>query len=178
VLRWRNPLVTVPVLVTLCAAAKADCSIDGAPLRGRGTDLAPGRHVVALALADVARWGGLLMFALTGDNGGSPGASPRDGPPLLLSAGDGTWKYALEPPREEGWKSVDFDDLAWPALVRVAAPPLGQDANAYRVERCAELGAICLGLPAPATGTGPVWVRRVFEVTAPEAGPAGQGGTT
>ena len=54
VLRWRNPLAAVPVRVHLYSPGKAVCFFDGSELRTAGADLAPGLHVIAIALEGIA----------------------------------------------------------------------------------------------------------------------------
>lgn len=136
-------------------------------------DLVPGRHVAALALEDVSLSGGLLLFAATHE----PGEFQRE-PPFevvepavrVLSAGDDTWKCTLAQPTGD-WKSLSFDDSGWPALVEVTVlQPAGQDHGSWQFRRCAERGALALGLPSatPAAATGSVWVRKVFDI--PPAG--------
>ncbi len=172
VLRWRNPRATVPTIIRLYTAGKAACFIDGAELRGVGIDLAPGPHVVAVALGDVAQATGLLMFAAVSDYRVSEKKPPSQvtEPRLeVLSRGDGTWRYTLERPTSDGWRSVGFDDCAWPALVFVPTPRLGYgDPGGYQCIHAARAGAACLGLPPGARGADAVWVRKAFDVPAPE----------
>jgi hypothetical protein len=173
VLRWRNPLAAVPVRVHLYTAVTATCFIDGTPLRTAGIDLAPGPHVVAVALETVGEATGLLMFAAVSDDRTPQKALPEgltELRPAILSRGDGTWRYSLAPPAE-GWQALGFDDRAWPALVRVPTPGLGYgDPGGYQCRRAAEAGAECLGLREPASEWECVWVRKVFEVPTPRQG--------
>jgi hypothetical protein len=112
----------------------------------------------------------------------------------VLSRPDGSWKVSLQEPPGEEWKSLSFDDAAWPALVQLAPPPMQEnDQQNWRLQHCTEQGAICLGLPglekketpvswwSKLTGrpaqpktpeqavptTGKVWVRKRFDVPAP-----------
>jgi hypothetical protein len=84
-----------------------------------------------------------------------------------------------------------FDASDWPALVEVPTPQLGrQEHGAYRIRRCTDQGAVCLGLPVPeniAEGiywwqqalrhrqaplafpvTGSIWIRKVFTLAPPQ----------
>jgi hypothetical protein len=165
VLRWRDPRAAVPVRITLYTPVNAVCFLDGTELRTAGTDLAPGPHVLAVALEALGGVAGLLMFAAVSDYR----LRERATPPRLafLSRGDGTWRCSLTPPPDE-WRAAGFDDSAWPALVTVPTPALDYgDRGGYACRRAADAGAECLGLPRPAGG-GPVWVRKLFDVPAPE----------
>jgi hypothetical protein len=191
ILRWRNPHALQSAVLWLYAPVPADLLLDGEP-PGRGrVDLTVGRHVLALALENVNLSAGLLLFAAVregSDFGVQDEGGARERPIRVLSADDGTWKYALDKP-DDGWATAAFDDAAWPALVKHPTPTLGQqDRGRYACEHCAELGAVCLGLPLPAeereqptwwqrwlgyavpTGepvVGNVWVRKAFEVVPP-----------
>jgi hypothetical protein len=188
VLRWRNPQATVPALVHLYAPREASVWIDGARLLHSRIDLSPGRHVVAVALAEVDLSAGLLMMVLREED--LRGRKPPGHLEQLrvLTAGNGTWKYTLNPP-PEGWAGLEYED-DWAALDVVPTPQLERTTSGHwAVRRCGELGALCLGLPrpagespswwqrllrrpTPAPGSAPigsVWIRKVFEVPAPPA---------
>jgi hypothetical protein len=169
-LRWRNPLAAVPVLVHLYTAVKAACFLDGAELRTAGIDLAPGPHVVAVALEDTGQATGLLMFAVISDDRAPEKVRPKglkERRLTVLSRVDGTWKYTLARPASDDWKALDFDDREWLALGSAPAPGLNYgDPGGYECRRATEAGAACLGLASPTPGTG-VWVRKAFEVPAP-----------
>jgi hypothetical protein len=172
VLRWRDPRAAVPVLFRVYSAVKATCFLDGAELRTAGTDLTPGRHVVAVALERVGAATALLMFAAVSDDRAPERALPTDltGRRLMVhSRADGTWKYALERPASDDWKAAAIDDSRWPALVGVPTPQLSySDPGGFECHRAAEAGAQCLGLPAAVLAAGGVWVRKVFDVPAPQ----------
>jgi hypothetical protein len=172
VLRWRSPHAAVPFTIHLYAPLGPACVIDGTPAATGLVYLAPGRHVASFVLEDVNREAGLLMFVASHQPGDYQPVLPSDvaeSPVKVVTAGDGTWRYSLDPPGSEDWKSLAFDDGGWPALVAVPTPqPGNREAGAWQVRRCAEAGAACLGLPAPGGGNGTVWVRKVFEVPAPE----------
>jgi hypothetical protein len=182
VLRWRNPLAAVPLVVHLYTPVEAPCFFDGAGLETGLVNLAPGPHVVAVALAGVDLSAGLLMFAAR--------HKPRNLTPKrpgrlteravkVLSAGDGTWKFTLAPPAGDGWKSAGFDDSAWGALVEVDIPePDWKQHGSSEHRGCTSEQASGLGLPgAPKRKRrGDVWVRKAFEVPAPRIPQSAEGG--
>jgi hypothetical protein len=178
VLRWRNPRAALPLLVHVYTPVASSCSIDGEGLKMSSVDLAPGRHVAAVAIENVDLSAGLLLFAAVHDPERARSTGPAglvEGPVRVLSAGDGTWKYSLAPPPAD-WALPSFDDRDWPALTTAPTPTLDHDAfGAYQCRRCAELGAACLRLPVPPEGpvVGTIWARKAFEVPAPEEGAAG-----
>jgi hypothetical protein len=170
VLRWRNPHATVTVTLYLYTPAEAECLLDGAGLPTGHIDLAPGRHVLTVALADVDLAGPLLMFAAAHNPKDFQQLRPAgvvERPFKLLSKADRTWKFTPLPP-PGGWAAPDFDDRAWPALAKVPTPTLTwQDYNSWQCHQCTRLGATCLGR-AGASGKGRIWVRKVFEIPGPE----------
>jgi hypothetical protein len=172
VLRWRNPHAPLPITIHLYAPNIASCFIDGAQLEAGLAYLAPGRHALAIALKDVTPGVGLLMFAATHQPREYQQTLPSEvtePPTKILTAGDGTWKYSLAQPASEEWKSLGFDDGGWPTLAVVPTPQLdNQQTGAWQCHRCAEAGAACLGLPGTVEEIAMVWVRKVFEVPAPE----------
>jgi len=173
VLRWRDPHAVLPVTLYLYAPVAADCFLDGVPLEQGRVDLAPGRHLLAVHLADVDLSGGLIMFAALHDPKEYQKVTPAEvveEPMKVLSAADGSWKYVLDQPPDD-WTAPAFDDAAWSALVRVATPKLEwQDHGSYQCSRCEEAGAVCLGLPSrkrKTLGRRSIWVRKAFDVPGP-----------
>jgi hypothetical protein len=200
VLRWRNPRAALPVNIHVYTPVVVACFLDGDELRSTRVDLAIGRHALAFALPDVDLSAALLMFAAVHtprQPHGTPLPDVIEEPLKVLSQDDGTWKFALAPPAEDAWKTLSFDDGDWPALARVPTPELDRDRQFYwQYARCADLGAVCLGLPEPprdeekeqpvswwqrllgrrsalsGSGTaGPIWIRKAFEVPAPQERP-------
>ena len=174
VLRWRNPHSTVTVTLYLYTPVEAECRLDGAELPTGHTDIAPGRHVLTVALSEVDLAGPLLMFAAAHTPKDFQQLRPAgiaERPFKVVSKADRTWKYTLQPP-PPGWAAPDFDDRAWPALAKVATPTLTwQDYNSWQCHQCSHLGATCLGR-AGKSGKGRLWARKVFEVPGPrEAAP-------
>jgi hypothetical protein len=166
VLRWRNPLANVPVLISLYTPVPADFWLDAAPTTLARVDLAPGRHVIALALAEVDLSAGLLMMASVPEFTQEQGVK-------VLTGGD-TWKYTLDLPTED-WTTLAFNDQVWPVLQVVPTPNLDwSEFRAHACHHCTRLGAACLGLP-PSTPQArrKVWIRKIFEVS-PLASPAPQ----
>lgn len=176
VLRWRNPRAALPVSIQFYSSAPATCWIDDAEVRVGRMDLTIGRHVVAVAVEEVKLSAGLILFAINHDPTDyqrGDKTEPSDRPLNVVSAADGTWRYSLAPPPAE-WTSLSFDDHDWPLLTLAATPTLNRsDEGAYRCERCVELGAACLGLPpGKHPRRGKVWIRKIFEIPAPEERPA------
>jgi hypothetical protein len=170
ILRWRNPLAAVPVTVYLYTPVPATCLVDGTPVETGRLDLAPGQHVLAVAIEDVDWSAGLILFAASHEPKKarrSPPAEVVEYPLRVLSAPDGNWKYSTDVLSGDAWTRKDFDDTAWPALVAASTPPLDRyDTGAFAGLRAAEVGAACLRLPGRA-GKGSVRIRKVFEVPAP-----------
>jgi hypothetical protein len=166
VLRWRNPLANVPVLISLYTPVPADFWLDAAPTTVARVDLPPGRHIIALSLADVFLAARLLMMAIVPEFKQEQGVK-------VLTGGD-TWKYTLDPPTGD-WTTLTFDDQAWPALEVVPTPNLDwSEFRAHACHYCTQQGAACLGLPPQAqAGPGKVWIRKIFEVS-PLVAPAPQ----
>jgi hypothetical protein len=192
VLRWRNPHAARPVTLCLYTAAQPTCLIDGTAPSSAQVDLVPGPHAVAIVLDQVDLRSGLLLFSATHEpkqEKGSPPSQLSEQPIRILSAGDGTWKFSLADPVDQGWISPTFDDRAWLALISAPVPQLTtKDPGYYQCRRCAALGATCLGIPAlpvpkkssswlkrlrgraspPDVPTsGKIWIRKVFEVPVP-----------
>jgi hypothetical protein len=173
VLRWRNPHATVTVTLYLYTPVKADCRLDGTAFQTGNIDLAPGRHALTVALADVDLSGPLLMFVAAHDPVKRQPLRPAgvvERPFKVVSLADRTWKFTAQPPPED-WAAPDFEDGAWPALAEVAVPKLTwQDHGSWQCHECARQGAACLGRGG--RGKGHLWVRKVFEVPgAEEASP-------
>jgi hypothetical protein len=174
VLRWRNPRTVRPVLVHLYTPVAPSWFLDGAEPQSGRVDLAPGPHLLAVALEDVELSAGLLLFAAAAPSdraGRSAPPVPGESPFQVLSGADGSWRFTLGRP-PDGWQAPGFDDRGWAALAAVPLPTLqSRDYGYYRARRCLELGAVALGVPAadPAAGPakGSIWVRKVFEVPAP-----------
>ena len=167
VMRWRNPRAARPVRVWVYTPAPATCWIDGEPLERGSLDLKPGAHVLAVAMEKVDRWEGVLMAALAHDPEDA-GTQKAEAPLKIVSSGDGTWKGTLEAPAE-GWRTADFADAGWSALVEVAIPDVGYDRpGGWQWYACRNQGAAGLrfDLPRQAPRSGPVWLRKVFDIPA------------
>ncbi len=173
VLRWRNPLTAVPLVVHVYTPVQGEIFLAGKLLEWSRIDLAPGRHVAAIVLRGVELHRGLLLFAAQGgpqkDTEGTRPTQLKERPFRVLSREDGTWKGTLTQPGDD-WLTLSFDDSTWPALLQNPTPELDRnDHGSYQCRECTELGAACLGLPAgpdvPASGD--VWIRHVFTVPGP-----------
>jgi hypothetical protein len=173
VLRWRTPEgLAYRLHTTVYSPFTIACGVDGAETESTRTILTRGRHVLTLTITDADPTGGLFLFAAVyGDYAPRPHLPADLGArvPRLLSADDGTWKYAVDDPPPE-WTSPTFDDSAWPALV--LAEPLPEPARNsighWSYQRCVEMGAVCLRLPpGAATGLTTIDVRKTFDIVAP-----------
>ncbi len=170
VLRWRNPLARQLLSLELWCPVEPECAVDGLAVDSSMIDLAPGPHVVSLVLKDAGLSAGLLMFALVRHRGADP---KIDSDVKVLSSADGSWKFSLAAPAD-AWMLTP-EDGDWPALVETPPP---QDASqgwgGYQMRRCADQGAVCLGVPAAHRpgGSGTVWVRKAFLVPAPARSPS------
>jgi hypothetical protein len=193
VLRWRNPHAALPVTLYLYTPVEARCWIDDTVPPSSRVELVHGSHALAIALENVDLSTGLLMCVLVHEPKrfeNSPRSEVSEPPLKVLTRADGTWKFTLQEPEGDAWKSPAFDDRGWPALVNKPTPQLKwEDSGAYACQRCADHKAVCLGLPerrpgqnkAPwwrklrgerkAADTSPnpgnVWIRKSFDIPAP-----------
>lgn len=170
VLRWRDPRAARPLCVHVYTSGKSECWIDGEPLARGRAELAPGRHVLAIAVERGAR-ARLLRAALLDPEGvRAHGPAGVEVPIRVLSSADRSWKATLAPP-PEGWQAPELDDSGWEALAACRMPEVRWDApGAYQWRACEEAGASGLGfasLPPGEGEYGPVWVRKAFEVPTP-----------
>lgn len=160
VLRWRDPRTSVPVRIRLAllGAASAETAIDGVPPSSSRPLLAPGEH--ALTITAVAEPGAQLrlLLAVRAD-------SVRNGPWLLRTAPDSTWRWTSQEPAQS-WSLPGFDDSKWESLVSAQPVPEQEE---YKVRRLRESGAEPL---TAVPGAERVWIRAVFEVPA-EGGDGG-----
>ena len=192
VLRWRNPFDAVPLTLSIYTPVPASCFLDAGEVRNARVDLAPGRHAFSAVLKNVDLSAGLILLAAvcTGTGAEHIPLSPVVESPLqVLTADDGSWKFAFAGPASDDWKSPAFDDRDWTSLVLAPAPQLDDHvAGAYACGDCLRLGAVCLGLPGPplrtespiswwerlrgrqalAGPTGDVWIRKVFDIPVPQ----------
>ena len=86
------------------------------------------------------------MVALISDDRAPERQSPEgvSEPPLtVLSRADQSWRYSVDPPATDDWRTLAFDDRAWPALEFVPTPRLGGGApGEYLCRRAGEAGAL------------------------------------
>jgi hypothetical protein len=173
VLRWRTPeALGYRLNITVHSPFRVVCGIDGTERESSRTVLSRGRHVLTLSIEDANPASGLfLLAAVYGEYAPYPHLPPDLQAKVLrlLSADDGTWKYALgEAPAD--WTAPTFDDADWPALVGTDLPPepARNEIGHYGYQRCVEAGAVCLRLPPnAATARTAVYVRRTFDILAP-----------
>jgi hypothetical protein len=176
VLRWRNPHAPLLITIHLYTPVPAQSFVDGNELESARIILAPGPHTVAVVLENVDPTAVRIMFSASHNPREYQKTLPAEliEPSFLaVSADDGTWKFSLEPPEGQDWLSTTFDDRDWPALVKTATPELQwQDHGSYQWDRCRQLGAVCLRVPAPSsTAEPPSWWRRILGKTSTLANP-------
>jgi hypothetical protein len=163
VLRWRNPQATIPLTVSLYTSKEGGVFLDGVELTIARLNIAPGTHVLALALEGVDLGSGLLMFAGVYDDG-QHREDESTVPVRLLSSADDSWRFTLQRPLDERWNQLEFDARDWDALVHVPIPEVawGQF-GASQYHRCAGQGAVPLGLAvSPILPEGNIWIRKQF----------------
>jgi len=174
VLRWRDPNKVRPTHVYLYTQSAAECYLDGAALRAGLLDLSPGDHVLAIHMESADLHEVLVSFAAV-----SRSKQSRAGPAtkvvepefVVVSGADETWRYSLQPPGDERWLNIGFDDRSWQPMAKKATPKLDRKSHgAYALNRTGELKASCLGVvegeqsPAPQPS---IWIRTIFTVPAP-----------
>jgi hypothetical protein len=153
VLRWRNPATAVPVRLELWfnAPTRYAVRIDGVIPSSSRPLLPPGRHVLMMETQPEVGAPIRILFRATVES--SPTAE-------LLSRPGPEWRWtATEPPRE-AWEQSEFDDGEWPTMS--AATAAGDEGDNYTVRRLLENGALMI----TAAGTGPIWIRALFDVPA------------
>lgn len=196
VLRWRNPFENVPLTLFLSGGCD-NCFLDGTEMLTGLVDSAPGRHAFAFVLKDVDLTARLILFAAFQQEAKIGSLAPVlvIEPPLqVLTADDGTWKFTRQEPTDDAWKLPAFDDRDW--LCLAGNPTFDDDPDddpdeeiAHVDKMCIDRGAVWLGLPEtavyefgkqiswwqrlrghprPSSPTGDVWVRKVFDVPAPQ----------
>jgi hypothetical protein len=174
VLRWRNPLAALPLVVHLYCPVKSTLFVDGKLVENTGVDLEPGPHVFAIVIEEIDLASGLFMFAALHD----PQRAHKHMPPgveekgfQLISAADRTWRFLTEEPIEHAvpWTTLDFIDRDWPVLARVLPSPQVEwrQPGAYQAHWCNRHHAAFLALPKETKGKSGVWVRRKFVVPLP-----------
>ena len=151
VLRWRNPDFGIPVTVQAHSGESHEIFLDGKSLTSARTDLTFGRHVLAMRLAYGAKAPRLMAVVSEIQ---SHIQSPEDldtdraAPWQLVSASDGTWRYAAEEPADVAWMLPGFDDTRWPQM-RAVPRISGSQSEDYWIRTLGERGAEMLG-PADA----------------------------
>jgi hypothetical protein len=170
VLRWRNPLQAVPVTIYLYTPVKPTCLLDGVPLETGRVDLAPGPHVLAVTFESADAASGRILFAAAHDPAkrqASPGGEVEEAAFTIVTADNGTWKYAPGVAADDAWTRADFDDAHWPSLTACPTPNLGWgDYGAHACRAGAKLGAAFLRLP-DGEASGVVRIRKVFSIPSP-----------
>ena len=169
VLRWRDPREGVPLVMRLYAAGECSVLLDGQQLPSARSIVPFGRHVFGFVVSGVDP-DYMVLMAVAANVPPTRSASRVDEPVSIATAGDGSWRYAIDEPEGDGWLRPGFDDSGWQAMpVRQDRRPSQdpkRDYDRYQVERLAEAGAAGLGVAPGATR---VWIRREFTLEPPGA---------
>jgi len=173
VLRWVNPVQTIPIELWLHFSGTGKFFLDGAvPSSGRPL-IKYGTHVISLQINEFVADKGFLMFAGVFEEEKMIHKSfigPKDSYARapILSEPDGSWKYSVNPQQDDSWMQAGFDDSDWKPLTPMPLPE-PNDRQSYRYKKLLEFGAQELG----AAGQHPnaiIQVRKVFYIEPPEAG--------
>jgi len=151
VLRWRDRFTSIPVEVAVAVAGEAriDARVDNEKPPSVRPLLAPGRHVLMVAVEPSSA---VLVWVTT----------PEVDDPLLWTPGS-TWRWSADEPEPAAWTDAALDVSAWPEAVPGEAP--AETGTSYSVRRLTDLGA---GPVAAAADVPTVWFRAVFDLPAPE----------
>lgn len=173
VLRWRNPRRAIPLLIHLFAPGEVHMLLNGAPLTSARPLIPYGEHVLAWKINGINSAAFAFVCSIsTSDKSYRVQETPLTGQSLaILSAPDTTWRYTLaEPP--ESWMQVDFDDSAWPVLVKVKLSEEPQE-KTYQLSVLLDKGALPLGFRGDLDKDTTIWIRRRFTLTYDEPKLAG-----
>jgi hypothetical protein len=197
VLRWRNPLAAVPLVVYLYTPVEAGLYLDGVEPAAARIDVVPGEHVIAIALPEVDLSEGLLMFAAIHESKKDRGVEPEwvtEPDVKIVSTDDGAWKFTLVEPADAAWTALAFDDNDWPALSRARPRQVNPGQfGSHQAYHCRQHGAFFLRVPesvaaevpvgwwtrwltsrsteATTASHGRIWIRKRFAVPAAEIRP-------
>src|SRR5262245_21721062 len=117
VMRWRNPLVALPLLIRLYPSVATTLFIDGEPVTETGNDVVPGPHVFAILIDRADLSAGLFMLAAIHEQRGKqvpPGLAEPNW--RLISQPDGSWLATTQKPIElagKTWTDLAFGDSHW-----------------------------------------------------------------
>jgi hypothetical protein len=163
VLRWRDPRAGVPLIMRMYAEGECTVLLDGRSPPAARSIVPFGEHVLGFVVSGFDPAYLVLMFTAADEP--PTRSSQTAGQFLLATAADGTWRYTVDRPDDEGWLHPGFDDGDWPELEARPdrRPPDDPDRDyaRYRIDRLAEAGAVGLGVALDAPR---VWIRREFTI--------------
>ena len=179
VLRWFNPARALPLEFWIFIDGDVDFALDGEATTFARPMVEYGEHVLSFAIRNFPVKTGIFMFAAISEiRNQDPGAvqDKSASKKVVLSDGDGSWKYTVKAPSGELWMKAGFDDREWETLVlKPVAQPANTDIKYYRHGKLRELGANGLGIDvggnwiskllAPTPSPSEIWVRKVFRLT-------------
>jgi hypothetical protein len=172
VLRWRDPRAGTPLTMRIYAAGECAVVLDGQPPPSARSVVPFGEHALGFAVSGFDPEYLVLMFVAANEPP-ERRTTGVDDPVSIVTAADGTWRYTVQRPADDGWRHPGFDDRGWREMRRLdeRRPPEDpkRDYDRYAVRRLTEAGAVGLGV-AEAAET--VWIRKEFTLHAPDAGPA------
>lgn len=166
VLRWTNPHRAIPVEIWLETSGEARFYLDGrSPSSGRPM-VEYGEHVFGIRISHPDPTSGVLMFAGVYDEEKMihTRLSRKSGNKVhVLSAADGSWKYTVNEPEDDGWMMPGFDDSNWRAMVPRDFPePDQKDRKWFRLNKLGEFGARGLTVKEDADC---LWIRKAFSLS-------------
>lgn len=167
VMRWRKPDEPLMMFVDVNSCAKRlEITLDGVDASWYRQKINWGAHVFTLTFQNVDLTQGFLLFAAQLEQQYRLILEP-DGEPDVFSRPDGKWKYTLSAPSSENWRTVDFDDSTWSAMIAKPMPNQywhGYDASDF-YQKTRDKGAEDLGVDAKGKSKAEyVYVRRVFTI--------------
>ena len=164
VLRWRNQQPTRPLLFYTAVDGQTAIYVDGRPCDSARARLSFGEHLLAIHFKGISVAVPAFLFAARIDEGGSTqGAVDEELPilPVLLSAGDGTWRMTVRRPASHDWLQPEFDDHDWVPLQTLELDlETIPDGTRWRYKELLGWNAAALALP-PAPEA---WIRKRFRL--------------
>jgi hypothetical protein len=167
VFRWKKPDNPVAFEFSLYIPGEFELFIDGNHPQSACTLLERGAHILSLAVSKFKSHYGLLMFVgKTGETGvytNDIKLYEVDRTERVLSLPDSSWKYQLQPPTDESWTKLQFDDTTWKSLISKALPSIApEDSAQYTIKSLSALGAQSLGIEDAAVEA--IWIRKTFSL--------------
>ncbi len=126
-----------------------------------------GDHILSIVISNFTSNYGLLLFAgrsgeaniYREDVSFSEGIEKQ----RVLSLADSSWKYLLSEPKDESWKTQNYNDSNWKSMIAKDIFPIEeQDALYYFTQKLSSLGAQSLGIQETTDIT--IWIRKKFSL--------------